>query len=146
MRCGVMLIGWLAWCVLSMGPAAAQSCAKADFEAVVDEAAGALRGLNQQNTPTFQGKLRQLKDKRGWSHDEFMAHAAPFVRDETIAGFDGRSEELLSRITSGGQTGASGTPDCALLKDLRAQMDALVETQKSKWGYMFNKLEQELRK
>lgn len=145
-RCGGLLILVLACLAAGSGEAIAQACAKGDFEAVVDEAAGALRALNQQNTPGFQGKLRQLKEKRGWSHDEFMSNAAPFVRDETIAGFDGKSEDLLARITSGGQTGASGAPDCNLLKDLRGQMDALVETQKAKWGYMFNKLDQELKK
>jgi len=125
----------------------AQTCSKADFEAVVDEAAGALRTLNQQNTPSFQGKLRQLKDKRGWSHDQFMIEAAPLVRDDTIIGFDQKSEELLTRITSGGQSGAGGrAPDCALLSDLRREMTTLVETQKAKWAYMFDRIEQELKK
>src|ERR1700730_8105308 len=49
---------------------AAKECAKADFEAVVDDAAAALRDLNLKNKPNFQEKLRQLKDKRGWSHDQ----------------------------------------------------------------------------
>jgi hypothetical protein len=128
-------------------PTLGQSCSKADFEVVVDEAAGALRTLNHQNTPGFQTKLRQLKDKRGWSHDQFMTEAAPLVRDDTIAGFDRKSEDLLTRITSGGQSGASGSaPDCALLAELRRQMASLVETQKAKWAYMFDKLEQELKK
>ena len=142
---------WAALMIATVGlePARAQSgsCAKSDFEAVVDEAAGALRTLNQQNTPAFQAKLRQLKDKRGWSHDQFMQEAAPFVRDATIAGFDQKSEELLARITSGGQEGsAGGTPNCALLTDLRAQMKTLVDTQKAKWAYMFQKIDQTLAK
>ena len=61
------------------------ACTKADFEAVVDDAAAALRELNATNKPIFQEKLRQLKEKRGWSHDKFMAEAAPFVQDERIA-------------------------------------------------------------
>ena len=38
------------------GEASAQApaCAKTDFEAVVNEAAGALRDLNRKNTPPFQ--------------------------------------------------------------------------------------------
>jgi hypothetical protein len=122
-------------------------CSKADFEAVVDEAGDALRALAQQNTPLFQAKLRQLKTKRGWSDEQFLAAAEPLVRDETIAGFDGKSDELVSRITSGGQSGASGeAPDCALLASLRASMANLVETQKAKWAYMFDKIEKELHK
>jgi hypothetical protein len=141
-----MIAGLLLAC-LEPGPARAQSCAKADFEAVVDEAAAALRGLNQQNTPQFQAKLRQLKDKRGWNHDDFLKAAAPFVRDDTIAEYDRKSEEFLVRITSGGETQASAaSPDCALLIELRATMSALVDAQKAKWTYMFDKIDRELRK
>lgn len=127
-------------------PAAAQTCAKADFEAVVDEAAGALRALTHQNTPVFQGKLRQLKDKRGWSNDQFLTQAEPLVRDETIVGFDQKSEDLLARITQGGHSDTARAPDCAFLAELRTQMSVLVETQKAKWAYMFERLEKELAK
>ncbi len=50
----------------------------------------------------------QLKDKRNWSHDQFLKEAAPFVRDDEIAGYDQKSEELLARITGGGQAIGSG--------------------------------------
>jgi len=121
---------------------AAQVCAKADFEAVVDEAAASLRDLNMQNKPAFQEKLRQLKDKRGWSHDEFLKEAAPFVRDDKIAVFDQESEQLLNDISTLGQEGAdAATPDCALLTELRTRMKTLVETQTAKWTYMFEKLD-----
>ena len=129
------------------GFAQAQQCSKGDFEAVVDEAAGALRELAQQNTPPFQGKLRQLKGKRGWSDDQLLKEAEPLVRDDKIAGFDEKSEEFLLRITSGGQAGAADSaPDCKRLAELRAVMGSLVETQKAKWAYMFEKIEAELRK
>ncbi|HWB45089.1 MAG TPA: hypothetical protein VG900_06565 [Hyphomicrobiaceae bacterium] len=123
----------------------AQTCPKSEFEAVVDEAGAALRDLNQQNTPAFQAKLRQLRDKRGWTHDQFLTQAAPFVRDERIAGFDRKSEELLARITSESQPPPPGkTADCALLAELRASMHNLIETQKAKWAYMFDKIDKEL--
>jgi hypothetical protein len=97
--------------------------------------------------PAFQGKLRQLKGKRGWSDDQLVKEAEPLVRDDKIAGFDQQSEEFLLRITSGGQAGSSGgAPDCKLLAELRAVMQSLVETQKAKWAYMFEKIEGELRK
>lgn len=119
-----------------------QVCGKADFEAVVDDAAGALRDLNLQNKPDFQEKLRQLKDKRGWSHDAFLKEAAPYVRDEKIAVYDQESERLLADISSLGQEGADApTPDCALLADLKTRMKTLVDTQTAKWAYMFQKLE-----
>jgi hypothetical protein len=123
------------------------ACAKADFEAVVDEAAGSLRDLNAKNKPAFQEKLRTLKDKRGWTHDQFMKEAAPYVRDDKIAVFDQSTEELLSSIASMGQEGAAAaSPDCALLLELRARMTVLVETQTSKWTYMFEKIGAELGK
>jgi hypothetical protein len=146
-----MRAGWAALTGLLLavqaGAALAQApaCAKGDFEVVVDEAAAALRSLNQRNTPQFQGKLRQLKDKRGWSNDQFMKEAEPFVRDEQIAAHDRKSEEFLARITSAGQMGA-GPPNCTLLLELRAAMKALVDTQVAKWTYMFDKLEKELRR
>jgi hypothetical protein len=122
--------------------ASASECSKSEFEAVVDEAAAGLRDLNLKNKPAFQEKLRQLKDKRGWSHDQFMKEAAPFVRDEKIAVFDRRSERLLIDISSLGQEGAEAkTPDCALLLELRARMKVLVQTQTEKWNYMFGKLD-----
>lgn len=122
-------------------PGGAQVCGKSDFEAVVDDAAGALRDLNMQNKPAFQEKLRQLKDKRGWSHDVFLKEAAPFVRDDKIAVYDQESERLLADISTLGQEGAEApTPDCALLADLKQRMKTLVDTQTAKWSYMFQKL------
>jgi len=149
MRAGALMVAGLLLALPAPRPAMAQApaCAKADFEAVVDEAAGALRDLARQNTPQFQGKLRQLKTKRGWSDDRFLLEAEPLVRDEKIADFDRKSEAFLDRITRAGQTGAAGAaPDCALLTELRATMKVLVETQKAKWAYMFDKIEGELHK
>ena len=133
--------------LVPVGPAHAgatappQQCTKDEFEDVVDEAAAALRDLNAKNKPAFQEKLRKLKDKRGWSHDQFMTEAAPYVRDDKIAVFDQESEQLLNDISSLGQEGADAkTPDCALLHELRARMKVLVDTQTAKWTYMFEKL------
>jgi hypothetical protein len=149
-RARVLVVAGLLGAAISgfdAAPAQTPQCSKADFEAVVDEAAGALRDLARQNTPAFQGKLRQLKGKRGWSDDQLVKEAEPLVRDDKIAGFDQQSEEFLLRITSGGQAGSSGgAPDCKLLAELRAVMQSLVETQKAKWAYMFEKIEGELRK
>jgi hypothetical protein len=113
---------------------------------VVDEAAAALRDLNMKNKPVFQEKLRQLKDKRGWSHDQFLKEGTSFVRDDKIEVYDQDSERLLSDISSQGQEGAEAkTPDCALLTNLRGRMNVLVETQTAKWTYMFEKLDAALK-
>lgn len=126
---------------------AAQTCAKAEFESAVDEAAEKLRELNNTHRPTFQTKLRQLKDKRAWTNDQFLKEAAPFVKDEQIAVFDDKSNELLASISTMGQEGANASePNCKMLADLRAMMSRLVETQVAKWTYMFQKLDAELEK
>ena len=127
---------------LSQEPPAA--CAKAEFETVVDDAAAALRDLNAKNKPSFQDKLRQLKDKRGWTQDQFLKEAAPFVKDDSIEVFDKKSNALLAKISSIGEEGsAAKTPDCAMLSELHAHMKVLVETQTAKWTYMFEKLDAE---
>ncbi|KUO67412.1 MAG: hypothetical protein APF80_11460 [Alphaproteobacteria bacterium BRH_c36] len=125
----------------------AQSCARSDFEAVVDDAAEALRQLNAQNKPVFQELLRTLKDKRGWDHDVYLREATPFVQDEKIDTLDQRSQDLLTDIATLGEEGtAAPTPDCALLAELRKRMQELVAAQTAKWEYMFTKLRTEIDK
>lgn len=146
---GAML---LAASLLFSPPAAAQApaaaaCTKAEFETVVDEAAASLRDLNLKNRPAFQEKLGELKTRRGWTQDEFVKEAAPFVKDSEIEVYDQKSNELLAKISSMGQEGSTAkTPDCALLAELHGHMSALVEAQTAKWAYMFGKLEMELAK
>ncbi len=134
-------------CLAAVTAAHAGPCAKADFEQVVDEAAGSLRDLNAANKPKFQEKLRKLKDKRGWAHEVFLKEAAPFVADEKITAYDQQSNTLLEKIAMGGEAGAAAaTPDCAMLETLRASMKTLVDTQTTKWTYMNTKLDTELGK
>lgn len=128
-------------------PAAPATCTRAEFESAVDHAAESLRDLNNKNRPEFQGKLRQLKERRGWSDDQFLKEAAPFVKDDQISVFDAKTNELLASIASMGQEGANAPePNCTMLAELRGLMQVLIETQGSKWSYMFKKLDEELAK
>lgn len=139
--CGLMLAG------SAVANAQATSCAKADFEAVVDSAAAALRDLNQKNRPSFQDRLRELKVKRGWSDDQFMKEAAPLVKDDKTDTLDSESSAMLAKITAMGQAGAeSRTPACALMSELNGYMQQLVSAQTEKWNYLFDKLSTELAK
>jgi len=131
--------------VVSAAASAQESCTRADFEAVVDEAAAALRELNAKHKPDFQERLRQLKTKRGWDYDTFMREAAPFVQDDRITEYDQQSSNFLARISSLGAEGAAAVmPDCKLLVEVRSNMAGLVEAQKAKWSYMFDKIGREL--
>lgn len=126
-------------------PAFAGDCKRADFEAVVASVATALGELHAANKPVFQGRLAQLKAKRGWSQDEFLRQAAPLVQDETIATLDARASEMLDRIQSGGDIGTTARePDCALLEELRGTLKMLVGVQTEKWNYMLKRVEEEL--
>lgn len=125
----------------------ATSCAKADFEAVVDSAAAALRDLNQKNRPVFQEKLRELKTKRGWSDDQFLKEAAPLVKDARTDALDSTSSTMLAKITAMGEQGAAAkTPDCALMTELNGYMQQLVTAQTDKWTYLSEKLSGEMAK
>lgn len=124
-----------------------ETCSKSEFESAVDHAAESLRDLNNKNRPEFQGKLRQLKEKRGWNDNQFLKEAEPFVRDEQITIFDGKTNELLASISSLGQEGANAAePNCNMLGELRGKMQVLIDTQTEKWTYMFKKLDTELTK
>ena len=147
MRGGVEIVATFALALGLLPRVASADCVRADFEAVVDEAAGSLRDLNAANKPKFQEKLRQLKDKRGWAQDQFIREAAPFVADDQINDYDQQSNSLLEKIASGGEAGAAApTPDCAMLDQLRQSMKTLVETQSAKWSYMTAKIDGELGK
>ena len=114
----------------------------ADFH--LEEAGDALRAMNAENTPKFQTKLRTLKDRRKWTHDQFMREAAPYVQDDKILGLDEQTATLLNKIQGLGEGGAGREPDCGLLDVLRTHMHALIETTEAKWSYMNSKIDQAL--
>jgi hypothetical protein len=140
--CGV---AWSVACVAGPDLARAQQpggCARTEFETAVDDAAGALRDLNARNKPPFQEKLRELKEKRGWTTEQFLQEAAPFVQDERITQYDQATSDLLDDINRKGEAGSlAKSPDCQLLSALKASMTRLIEMQGAKWAYMFQKLE-----
>ena len=150
MKAAFAIVLWGIAVALGAAPAGAQdaasaTCAKPEFEAVVEGAAESLRDLNQRNAPGFQDKLRLLRERRKWGAEEFMEKAAVYVQDEQIAALDQRSTDLLGKINSMGEAGAaSGKPDCRLLAELRSTMKALIDTQIEKWAYMFAKIERGL--
>ena len=136
-----------AWLISSAMPGYGQTCERADFESAVGTASMTLREMTNRNTPEFQEKLRALKEKRGWSTEEFVKAAAPLVADDRIAEFDQKSAEFLMKINNlGGEGASTAAPDCRLLEALRASMTQLVDTQTQKWAYMFGKLEAEMAK
>lgn len=132
----------------------AQDCGRDAMAGIVNEASAQLTALNDANKKRFQEKLQSLRAKNGWSDADFVAQATPFIKDDRIAGFDAEHRALLSRVPElGAGTSvaslASATPGlnvngdgrCGMVKDLRQLMNAVVENSRSKWTYMFGKLD-----
>lgn len=143
--CACAIAAGLAGFGASDATAQGAACTRMQFEAAVMDAAGALRELNAQNRPPFQEKLRALKDKRGWTHDQFLKEATPLVQDAKIAQYDKESGEYLEKIQSMGAEGAAARePDCARLGDVKTHMQSLVASQQAKWKYMIERVDQEL--
>jgi len=133
---------------LLAGPVQAQTpaCSREAFESAVGLSAAALRDLTGQNRPLFQSRLRALKEKRGWDHDQFLREAAPIVQDERTDSYDKESSTLLDTIQRMGAEGsATATPDCAALLKLQEAMQALVDAQRGKWAYLIEKVDRELK-
>jgi hypothetical protein len=133
--------------LLLWSPAIGQEagCSREAFEAAVGQSAAALRDLTSQNRPLFQARLRDLKEKRGWTHDQFLREAAPIVQDERAAAYDKESNQLLEDIQRMGVEGsAEPTPDCAALALLKGRMEQLVTVQRTKWTYLIEKVDREL--
>jgi hypothetical protein len=150
---GLLLVGLFA---VTATPVLADGCDRAEFETVVAKASETLRDLTAEKKPAYQAKLRGLMEKRGWTFDQFVKEAGPLVADDKVTAYDQTSADLLAKINRMGEagridapagaapsTGPGTGPDCALLKDLRATMAALVATQTEKWAYLFTKLDAE---
>lgn len=121
------------------------ACTREAFEQAVSQSAESLRDLTGVNRPIFQIRLRELKDKRGWDHGQFLREAAPIVQDERTDAYDKESAALLEEISRMGAEGsAAPTPDCAALARLKGHMQALVDAQRGKWAYLIEKVEREL--
>jgi hypothetical protein len=149
MRLGRTVAAWILAAAIPGGVAARafaqDGCRRDDFEVVVADAAKALRDLNQRNKPTFQARLRDLRDRRGWSPDEFIAQGAAYVQDARIAEYDERSNAVLESIQRIGSEGVnSQSPSCKALGEIRGLMQTLIAVQTEKWTYMFGKIEAEL--
>lgn len=140
----IVVLGAGLWFALELCLAQAPNCTRDDFATVVEQSAGALRKMNAENTPKFQSKLRALKEKRQWTHEQFLKQAAPFVQDDKILAFDSETNALLNKIESLGQGGDEAKPDCGVLEDLRGHMVSLVRTTQAKWAYMNTKIDQGL--
>ncbi len=125
---------------LALQPAHAD-CKPEDFAAAVDKSGAQLRAFNAEALPKLQDKLKQLKDKKGWSDADYEDKAMASVRDERTAKLDADAEDLIIKIDQLGRPPEKGPIDCAKLTELEAAGLELLAVMKAKSTYTLSKLD-----
>jgi hypothetical protein len=124
------------------GAAQAQNCTSADFGAVVDQTAQALRDLNGAGSKRYLSKVAALKEKHGLSQSDVEARTTG-LHDDKIDAFNREIESLVAQMDVLSQTpGAKIT--CDKLDELKRVRDRLLTVMGQKSGYMLARVEAEL--
>ncbi len=124
-------------------PAFAQQgqCDPAAFREAVASASATITQLHEKNGRLFQENLSKLRAVNNWQEAEYLANAAPFVKDETTASFDAANQALLTKVQSFDAAGANTEPGrCAMLNELKGAMEKVVANTAAKWDHMLDKL------
>ncbi len=116
-------------------------CDPAAFREAVASASATITLLHEKNGKVFQENLQKLRALNNWQEAEFLANAAPFVKDETTASLDAANQALLSKVQSLDAVNANTEPGrCAMLNELKSTMDKVVANTTAKWEHMLDKL------
>ena len=126
--------------LLSLSPAFA--CTSADFGAVVDQTAQALRDLNINGAKRFQAKLQSVRQKHGLSEDEIQTRAAA-LQDDKMSEFNREIDALVNQMDVLSQT-PNDKINCEKLDELKRVRDQLLTIMGQKSGYMLAKADVEL--
>jgi hypothetical protein len=130
---------------LPVAPARAQpQCTAADFAKAVDEAGANLRAVNAANAPKLQAKIKQLKERKGWSDADYEEKAYDYLADKRLSELDAQANELLVNIDGLGRVPEGSPPDCSKLPELKAAASELLAVMRTKSSYMLAKLDTEL--
>ncbi|WP_125461687.1 MULTISPECIES: DUF1134 domain-containing protein [Rhodomicrobium] len=115
----------------------ARACNAADFGAVVDQTAQALRDLNVNGAQRYQAKLNALRQKHHLS-DQEIEQRAESLQDDKMSDFNREIEMLVGQMDS-----LSTTPNdkitCDKLEELKRVRDRLLTVMGQKSGYMLAK-------
>src|SRR5262245_2108052 len=139
----VMILG----VALSLGvfsTAEAAPCSKDDFGKAVDQAGAALRKLNADNAPRLRAKMRELKERKGWSDTDFEEKALAAVQDERIEAYNAQANDLLAKLDTLGSIEPASDADCSKISELSAASLELQATIKAKAASTLAKLDQML--
>jgi hypothetical protein len=127
-----------------LGVSSALACTAADFGAVVDQTAQALRDLNINGANRFQAKLQSLREKHGLSEDEIQTRAAA-LQDDKMSEFNREIDALVNQMDLLSQT-PNDKINCEKLDELKRVRDRLLTIMGQKSGYMLAKADVELDK
>lgn len=127
--------------ILVQGAAYAAACTADDFAVAVDKSGAALRAFNGEALPKLQDKLKQLKDKKGWTDADYEEKALGSVRDERTSKLDADAEDLILKIDTLGRPPEKGPPDCSKLAELQAAGLELLAVMKAKSTYTLSNLD-----
>jgi hypothetical protein len=120
--------------------APALACTNDEIAKAVDAVGASLRAVNAENAPRLQGKLRQLKAKRGWSDVEFEERSIEVMHDARVEALDRQANDILSRIDQLGDT-TQEKPDCDKLAGIRAASIELVATMRAKSAHTIGRID-----
>jgi hypothetical protein len=137
---GLSLLAALVFISAAPGAIAA-TCTADDFAAAVDRSGVALRNFNEGALPKLQEKLKQLKERRGWSDAEFEEKGLGNLRDARSSQFDNDAEELIVKIDTLGRPPPDKAPDCSKLTELDAASLELLAVMKAKSAYVLSKVD-----
>ncbi len=116
-------------------------CDSAAFREAIAAASASITQLHAKNGKIFQENLQRLRVRNNWQEAEYAANATPFVRDETTATLDAANQAILAKVQSLDAAGASTEPGrCAMLNELKAGMEKVVENTAAKWEHMLDKV------
>lgn len=130
-------------CVLAPSLARAQTCTRAQLAEAVDKTGASLRKVTTETAPQLQSRMRQLKERKGWSDADYEEQAVALISDKRLADLDQQASDLVARID------ALGTPkgddvNCATIAELEATGAELIATVRTKASYAIGKLDQAL--
>ncbi len=116
-------------------------CDPAAFRGAVAQASARITVLHEKNGPVFREQLQKLRAVNNWQEAEYLANAAPFVKDETTVSLDAANQALLTKVQS--LDAAEATTEsgrCAMLAELKSTMEKVVSNTTAKWEHMLEKV------
>ena len=133
----------IALAVSLLGPAAsAQSCTSEQIRKVVDDTGAVLRRINAESRQRLDTGLKRLKEKNGWSEDDYLEKANLALSDARSDAYDVTATDLLGKLDRLGEETPTGAPDCSRLGELEATALELQATVRVKTQYMLARLDQ----